>query len=270
MTSTLIGTHGLAAALRRHPVAAFVVLAYALSWWAWFWYRADPGNVGAPILPAGPLIATLLLLPLLGGWAAVRELFGRILLWRCAWPWYAVALGLPVLLTCSAAGLTLLGGARPLPDFELPDPASLAARFAFIFLFIGLGEEPGWRGFVLPRLLGGRTALRAALILGLIHMAWHLPLYGHEYDSANVLPWAISVFCFSTVITWVYLHTDGSILLPMLMHASNNTVAVAWRMFERGDQLRLWWIWCALWVASAVIVVLVNGPDLRRSRIGEE
>ncbi len=54
---------GLVAVLRRHPVTAFVILAYALSWWAWFWYRADPENVGAPILPIGPLIATACFFP---------------------------------------------------------------------------------------------------------------------------------------------------------------------------------------------------------------
>ena len=33
--------------------------------------------------------------------------------------------------------------------------------------------------------------------------------------------------------------------MPMLMHASNNTVAVVWRMFEGDDQVRLWWVWLA-------------------------
>ena len=258
------------ALLRRHPVVAFVILAYALSWWAWFWYRADPENVGAPILPIGPLIATVLLLPLIGGWDGVKDLVRRILLWRVGWRWYGVVLGLPILLTLSAVGLNLLLGAQVLPDFELPDAASLAIRFVFIFFWIGLGEEPGWRGFVLPRLLVGRTALVAALIVGLIHMVWHLPLYGHEYDAANVVPWAISVFCFSIVICWVYLHTGGSVLMPMLMHASNNTVAIVWRLFEGSDQLRLWWIWCGFWVFATLLVIAANGPDLQRPRAEEE
>ena len=59
-------------------------------------------------------------------------------------------------------------------------------RFVFIFLWIGLGEEPGWRGFVLPRLLVGRSALSAALILGVIHAVWHLPLFGVEYVAWNL------------------------------------------------------------------------------------
>ena len=150
------------------PGAAFVILAYALSWWAWFWYRADPQNVGAPILPMGPLIAALILLPVIGGWPALRAMLARLVLWRVGWRWYAVALSLPVALTLAATGANLLLGAEPVAGIELPGAGGLAARFAFIFLWIGLGEEPGWRGFALPRLLVGRTALAAALILGVI------------------------------------------------------------------------------------------------------
>ncbi|MCE6957559.1 CPBP family intramembrane metalloprotease [Cereibacter sphaeroides] len=173
---------------------------------------------------------------------------------------------LPVLITLAATGLNLALGARPLPEVDMPDAAGLAARFLFILLWIGLGEEPGWRGFALPRLLAGHRALSAALLLRLIHMVWHLPLYGVEYNATNVLPWGISVFCFSVVTCWIYLHTGGSVLMPMLMHASNNTAAVLWRLFEGGDQTRLWWIWCALWVCAALVVVAAGGADLRRAR----
>ena len=69
------------------------------------------------------------------------------------------------------------------------------------------------------------------------------------------------------MITWVFLNTGGSVLMAILMHAANNTVAVAWRMFEGADGLRLWWIWCALWVAVALAVVLAGG--LATGRRGE-
>lgn len=197
----------------------------------------------------------------------MTELVGRIKHWRVGWRWYAFVLGLPVLLTISAVGLHILLGAQIQPGFELPDAGSMAIRFVFIFFWIGLGEEPGWRGFVLPRLLVRQTALVAALIVGLIHMVWHLPLYGHEYDAASVVPWGISVFCYSIVICWVYLHTGGSILMPMLLHASNNTVAVVWRMFDGGDQLPLWWIWTGLWLIATIIVVAANGSTLRRDSV---
>jgi len=250
--------------VKRYQVATFVVLAYALSWWAWIWYRLDPGNVDAPILPIGPLLAALIVLAIVGGWPAIRELLGRIVHWRVGWFWYAVVLLLPPALTLAAVGINLMLGAERAATFEIPNVVQLVVRFVFILLWIGLGEEPGWRGFVLPRILNGRSALAAALIVGVIHMVWHLPLFGVEYDAANVWPWAISVICFSIVITWVFLHT-GSVILPMLMHASNNTIAFLWRMFEGNDQLRLWWVWCKIWVIVAASVLLTIGPSLKRS-----
>ena len=257
---------GPAAFVRRHQLAAFVVLAYALSWWAWIWYRLDRENVGAPILPVGPLLAALIVLFLVGGWPEVRDLLRSIVRWRVGWVWYLVALGLPVALTLTALGLNLLLGAEPVAGFRRPAPADLAVRFVFILFWIGLGEEPGWRGFALPRLLVGRSALAAALILGIIHLVWHLPLFGVEYDATNLLPWGITVVCFSIVIAWVWLATGGSVLMAMLMHASNNTVAFVWQMFAGPDQLRLWWLWCALWVATTALVIAATGPALRRPR----
>jgi len=120
---------------------------------------------------------------------------------------------------------------------------------------------------VLPRLLVARNALSAALILGVIHVIWHLPLFGVEYFAWNLAPWTISVLCFSIVVAWIFRHTGGSVLMPMLMHASNNTVAVAWRMFEGGDQVRLWWVWAGLWVIATVAVVLAYGKELTRVKV---
>ena len=96
----------------------------------------------------------------------------------------------------------------------------------------------------------------------MIHAVWHLPLVGVEYFAWNLAPWTISVFCFSIVVAWIFRHTGGSVLMPMLMHASNNTVAVVWRMFEGDDQARLWWVWAGLWVIATVAVVLAYGKDL--------
>jgi len=39
-----------------------------------------------------------------------------------------------------------------------------------------MGEEPGWRGYALPRLFSAMSPLPAAAVLGLIVAAWHLPL----------------------------------------------------------------------------------------------
>jgi membrane protease YdiL (CAAX protease family) len=257
----------LADVAKRYQLVCFFLLAYALSWWPWVWYQFDPITVDAPILPWGPLAAAVVMLLLAGGRPALTAWLAKIVHWRVPLIWYVVALLGPPALTLTAVGINRLLGAEFAAEARYPGAADLVVRFVFIFLWIGLGEEPAWRGYALPRLLSGRTALAASLILGLLHAIWHLPLFGIEYDAQNGIPWAITVFCVAVVITWIWLHTGGSLLLPMLLHASNNTIAFFWGMFEGTDQLRLWWIWCALWVAATAIVVVSNGPALTRRPI---
>ena len=125
-----------------------------------------------------PALAALIVLAMIGGWPAIRDCCARLFIGRVGWKGYALVLLLPAALTLSALGINLFLGAQRVAGIEVPDAGQMAFRFVFIFLWIGLGEEPGWRGFALPKLLVGRTALAAAVIVGLIHLVWHAPLYG--------------------------------------------------------------------------------------------
>jgi CAAX protease family protein len=257
-------TTSLSAFARRHPLTLFFGLAYAFTWWAWIWYRLDPVHVDAPMFPPGPLAAALVVLALIGGRPALRAWLRKIVHWRVRPAWYAFVLLVPVALTAAAVALARANGAAFTAERVVPGAAAVATQFAFVLLWVGLGEEPAWRGYALPRLMAGRSALTAALVLGVLHVLWHLPLFGVSYDRHNGVPWAFGVLAFSVVTAWVWTHTGGSLLLPMLMHASVNSVTFMWRWFSGPDQVRLWWIWAALWVVLAVGVVVVGGPQFRR------
>ncbi len=247
---------------RRHALFGFFGLAYALSWWPWLWVRLDPATGDGPILPFGPLLAAAIMLALIGGWPAVRAWLKNIVAWRVGFLWYALVLLLPAAIAAMAVGVNLFLGAELPPDAELPGWGELAAQFLVVFVLIGLGEEPAWRGFALPRLIDKRSPLAGALILGLLHALWHLPLFGVEYDLANLWPWLASVLSVSIVTAWIWLATRGNLLLPALLHAAVNTAAFPWEWFDGSDQLRLWWVWAGLWVAVAAIIVTANGAAL--------
>ncbi len=256
----------LIASARRYPLLGFFTLAYLLSWWPWVWYRIDPVAADAPILPFGPFLAAAIMLGLMGGWPAIRAWLAKIVHWRVGVQWYALVLLLPPAITAMAVGVVLFLGATLPTDAALPSWGDLAARFAFIFLLIGIGEEPAWRGYALPRLIEGRTALAGALILGALHAVWHWPLFGVEYDLGNIVPWAVSVFCVSVIAAWMWLHTGRSLLLPALLHTMVNTAAFPFGWFTGGDLVRLWWVWAALWLAVAAMVVTANGSALIKAK----
>jgi len=88
-------------------------------------------------------------------------------------------------------------------------------------------------------------------------------------DLANGLPWAITVFGVAVVTTWMWLHTNGSLLLPVLLHTAVNSVAFVWKWFDGPDQLRLWWIAAGLWATVTAVIIARCGPRLvRRSPVG--
>jgi membrane protease YdiL (CAAX protease family) len=89
------------------------------------------------------------------------------------------------------------------------------------------GEEIGWRGYALPRLAERMGFARASVLLGLVWACWHLPqfsLQGADTYRQSFPIWSLEVIALSVAIAWLYTHTNGSLLLVMLMHAAiNNT-----------------------------------------------
>ena len=248
--------------IRRHPLISFFVLAYALSWWSWILYAF--GLSPAPIASFGPFLAALVVLAITQGKSGIGGLLRRMVRWRVGIRWYAVALLLPVGIALAATALNVLLGAQAPSAADLGGWTGLFSTFALVLLVPGAGgtwEEPGWRGFALPRLQAGRSALVASLILGAVWALWHLPLVVGTgqmggWDIVIILAWTL-------VLTWVYNGTGGSVLIVMLFHAMFNTVSgsfISPLAFSGADSVRQSWLLAAVWCAVAVAVVMWAGP----------
>ena len=251
--------------MKRHPLVTFFILAYALSWWAWILYALGP--FPSPIASFGPFLAAIVVLALTEGKAGLLGLFRRMIRWRVAPGWYAVALCLPVVLAGTATVLNVLLGAEAPSAAEINAWTGLFATFAIVLLVPGFGgawEEPGWRGYAVPRLQSRRSALVASLILGALIAGWHLPLMvaGQVHYSDIVL-----IFAGTIVYNWVFNNARGSVLIIMVMHAVNNTVSGSFfsPMFSGGDSVRQSWLLALVWTVVAILVIVITGPtDLSR------
>jgi CAAX protease family protein len=251
---------GILALVKRHPLTTFFILAYALSWWAWIPYAL--GVFPNPVASFGPFLAAVVVLAMTEGKAGLLGLFRRMLRWRVAPGWYAVALLLPAVLTAAATMLNVLLGAEPPTATELSKWPGLFSTFAIVLLIPGVGgawEEPGWRGYALPRLQSRRSALIASLILAALIAGWHLPLMvaGQVHYSDIVL-----IFAAVIVFNWVFNHAKGSVLIIMLMHAANNAVSGSFfsPMFSGADSVRQSWLLALVWAVVAVLVITISGP----------
>jgi membrane protease YdiL (CAAX protease family) len=245
----------------RHPLTAFFVLAYALSWWAWILYAL--GLFANPIASFGPFLAAIVVLALTEGKAGIGGLFRRMVRWRVAPGWYAVALLLPAVLAAIATALNVVLGAQPPTASQLNAWPQILPSLALLLLIPGLGgawEEPGWRGYAVPRLQGGRSALLASLILGVLIAGWHLPLMvvGNVHYSDVVLILAAVI-----VVNWVFNNAAGSVLIVMLLHAANNAVSGGFfsPMFSGADSMRQSWLLAVVWIVAAILVIAISGPE---------
>jgi membrane protease YdiL (CAAX protease family) len=212
-------------AVRRHPLITFFVLTYALSW-GFLPIKA------LGFLPTGPLIAALIVIPITQGLSGLKELGLRMIRWRVGLRWYAVAIGLPlaVLLITVALNVSLGAGAPSLAGIDSLSTILLVFAVRLINPLDGpMGEEPGWRGFALPRMQADRSPLTATLILAVLVTIWHVPLFFlegglHPFEPSVVLGGLLGPFAFTFVATWLFNHTGGSVLMTLVMHAAGGTI----------------------------------------------
>ena len=94
-----------------------------------------------------------------------------------------------------------------------------------------LGEELGWRGFLLPELQKSYSNLNSAILIGFIWFIWHIPLWwapfgtlvsGEPISLISVFTYFIMLICLSIIITWLVINSKGSVLIALLFHLSIN------------------------------------------------
>jgi membrane protease YdiL (CAAX protease family) len=253
--------------IRRHPLVVFFSLAFLLSWLVWGTSVLEARGLLGFHVPQ-PLafwvslpLASYLTAALSGGRPAVLDLVKRIVRWRVSPAWYGVALLLTAVLGWIAISLLRLTGGAHAIGVDLGFPQVLPA-LAFQVFFFTLTEETGWRGFALVRLLEQHNAFSASLIVGVLWGLWHTPLFfipGSFQASLSFPGFLVSTLAMSVLMTWVFKHTRGSVLVAGLLHAATD-VSIAWLGVLTGGT-ELFWIFVGLQVLTAAVVVATEGPS---------
>jgi uncharacterized protein len=222
-----MGVRGL---VRRRPVTAFVVLVLVLvlvlGWPMLLIGERVPVAV-VPLTVLGPGACAVLVTWLADGPGGVRELLGRLGRWRVPVRWYLFAVfGLAVGYWSVALVVHAVFGPAELTPPPLEQWLVAPVSFVALVVLLGLVEELGWRGFLLPRLSARLTPLRAALVVGLVWWAWHLPIrvrLDRPEGAAFAWLFLVGILADAVVIAWVFHRSGGSVLLVALMHAATNT-----------------------------------------------
>lgn len=107
-------------------------------------------------------------------------------------------------------------------------PFSMIAVLLLLNLILGpLGEEAGWRGFLFPHLQERVGWMGAALLIGCIWTLWHAPLWAiaSPQSEINFFIFTGHVFCYSLLMSILYLESDGSLLPVIGFHLFANVVS---------------------------------------------
>jgi membrane protease YdiL (CAAX protease family) len=223
-------------------IAMFFLIAYAISWTAWITLFAQhfspfawPGRwlyLTAVLAPHGAAIVST---ALECGRAELRAFYTRVMR-QVPFRWAIVAICVPPLIYLIRDAIFV--GFRLAHGAFFHSPPRTVTALILGQLVVVLGEEPGWRGYALPRLIAHFRPIVGTLLLGIAWAFWHLPLFmitGTPQYGTGLLPFALLLMAWSMVITLIMMHVRGSVVSAMLFHASANLCAFT--MWEPDAQL---------------------------------
>ena len=257
--------------IRKYPLVSFFVITFAWTWGVaglmlvapdWVVRHIGPIHFSNPLFYLavyGASLTGILMSWVTGGREGLRQLFARLTHWRIGAIWYLLLLlGVPLL---SIVVARVMGTATAPVDGLKQLPMVLAIA---LFLDPGpIGEEFGWRGFALPRLVERWGMVPAAILLGAIWGIWHYPAFlipGLPQAELDLGFFMVGTIVISVLQAWFMFRTGGSLLTAILLHLVINDVPGLF-----GAQFND--IIAASCLIAATIVLLDR--DFRRGRIAQ-
>lgn len=248
--------------IKRHPQITFWGIAWTTSFFGFYMRALYPSDLWLFFI-YGSFLGGALVTGIADGREGLKTYFSRIVRWRVGVKWLVIALLTPLVLRLAAFGLNVAMGAKILVNVQLPELGDAIFGFLFILIVVALGEEPGFRGFALPRLLEGRSALSASLILGVLHTIWHLPLFITGEDAA--IPTTMIIISGAILNTWLFNNTNGSVFIAMFLHASVNLWVDIFNPFFSATDVQKMTVWLAVaYVVLAILLPVFAGRELGR------
>jgi membrane protease YdiL (CAAX protease family) len=204
----------------------------------------------------GPFAAAVIVTGVTQGRDGWRELFGRFVRWRANLAWLGIALLLlPATMLVAIYTHAFMRGSVDSLGFR-DGWSTLPLHFVYLLVLGGpLGEEPGWRGFALPRLQDSYGPVIGSVCLGILHALWHLPLWWMYPPPCPFWMYVAGVIPVTFLFTWLFNHTRGSLLYSLLFHTSMSIASV------RLPEVPAYHVWIlVLW--AVVLTVFLCDPRL--------
>lgn len=133
-----------------------------------------------------------------------------------------------------------------------------------------LGEELGWRGFVLNELQKKCSPLKSAMIVGVVWAFWHTPLWFLSgYAGIQLLIYIISFLVYiisASVIMTVFYHRNHNLFIPIIGHQLCNYFLA----MQTGDVLQNLMVTAVAYLIVAIVLVFVSSDEMRTSALRDD
>jgi hypothetical protein len=215
--------------LKKYQITIFFALTFIISWFPWYTGRA------AEMLIVGPSLAAFVLVPIISGKEGLRDLLRPFSRLRAKLPLWLIALfGTAAMYILGVGVYVLLGGETP-PFTMIRKELNLIPLYLVMVVLMPwngpVGEEFGWRGYLLPKLQSRYNPLIASLLIGAVWGVWHLPdFFAAEGVISSMvsavgfiflIPYTLGTIANSIFMTWLYNKTNASALIAgIIWHAA--------------------------------------------------
>ena len=267
--------------MRAHPLFSYFFLAYAISWIVFIpyilaeWgYLQGEYTVFYVLHVFGPAFAAVIVTFAIAGKAGLQAMRQSLRQRSASLPWYLfILLGIPA--------LVMIGIISQPEAFESYTGITTSMLVGYPFYLaatvfgIGLGEEPGWRGFALPRMQKQYGPLWGTLLLGILWSCWHLPDFltaskgggeGTNWTTflTNFPIFTLAVVSLAFIMTWIYNNTKGSLFIAVIAHASVDAPEVAgWTaLFPAVSMIGFHWAILVSFTIPAILIIFLTRGQL--------
>ncbi len=222
--------------MHKRPLLAWIGLAYLWTWVTVLPLLLQKRGLVALGLPDtweavgafGPFVAAYLMIRRTGGTPGLAAFWRGLTNWRVGRSVLALTLFSPVAFLALAAVLVTVQTGSP-PSLQALATGRLGSVGAVVDMVLvagilqGLGEEPGWRGYLLPKLLDRFQSLPATLLLFPVWWLWHLPFFlcRPEFGLPQFFGFGLGILAASIWLTFLW-ERSRSILVTVVWHAVLN------------------------------------------------
>lgn len=260
---------------KKHEIIVYLIMTFLFTWIFWIIaFTSTSLSLNGLFRIVGSFIPSIMSIIFAGyyyGVNGIKKLLKKLTIWRINLLFYAfvflytaMSIYIPSFI-CSIIGVNYkIHINNNISSFQLTSPLTILICFFAVMIFGGpVGEELGWRGFVLPKLQKKLNPLISSIILGTIWASWHIPMFYFRVPGYDIsfISYLLETIWLTILFTWLYNSTKGSLLIVILYHSFDNFVmAICFNDFMKNFNIYS----VIFWIIRLIVLLCIAFDMLRK------